>query len=98
MSEIITAIYENGVLRPLSPLSLSEHQTVQLQVLSVNPASGDIQYALQSLIAAGVVAPPPHRDDIELVSEEARWELAQQIGQCPGKPSSEIIIEQRGPW
>ncbi|MEW6496990.1 MAG: antitoxin family protein [Cyanobacteriota bacterium] len=26
--EIITAIYENGVLRPFSPLPLQEHQTV----------------------------------------------------------------------
>ena len=33
MTEIITAVYENGVLRPLSPLSLREHQTVRIQVL-----------------------------------------------------------------
>jgi len=98
MSEIITAIYENGVLRPLNPLSLPEHQTLQLQVLSVNLADDDRQHTLQNLIAAGVVTPPPHRDDVELVSEEARWELAQQIGQCPGKPLSEIIIEERGPY
>jgi predicted DNA-binding antitoxin AbrB/MazE fold protein len=33
MPEIITAIYENGVLRPLKPLPLQEQQTVRIQVL-----------------------------------------------------------------
>lgn len=97
MSEIITAVYENGVLRPLSPLSLPEHQTVRLQVLAFESAA-DLQQVLQSLIEAGAVTPPPHRDDIEPVSEEARWELAQKLGQSPGKPLSEIIIEDRGPY
>lgn len=97
MSEIITAVYENGVLRPLSPLSLPEHQTVRLQVLTFEPAA-DVQQVIQSLVEAGVVTPTPHRDDIEPVSSEARWELAQKLGQCPGKPLSEIIIEDRGPY
>jgi predicted DNA-binding antitoxin AbrB/MazE fold protein len=30
MSEIIVAVYENGVLRPLNPVSLSEGETVRL--------------------------------------------------------------------
>ncbi|MDF5732549.1 MAG: antitoxin family protein [Rhizonema sp. PD38] len=33
MAKAIPAIYENGVLRPLVPVNLSEHQTVWLQVL-----------------------------------------------------------------
>jgi predicted DNA-binding antitoxin AbrB/MazE fold protein len=33
MSETIIAIYEQGVLRPLQPLSLRERQTVRIQVL-----------------------------------------------------------------
>ncbi|MBV9387856.1 MAG: antitoxin family protein [Chroococcidiopsidaceae cyanobacterium CP_BM_ER_R8_30] len=97
MSEIITDVYENGVLRPLSSLPLQEHQTVRLQVLNSEPST-DVQQVIQSLIEAGVVTPPPHRNDIEPVSEEARWELAQKLGQCPGKPLSEIIIEDRGPY
>lgn len=52
---------------------------------------------IQPLVAAGLVTSPPHRDDVESVSEEARRELAQRLGQCPGKPLSEIIIEERGP-
>jgi len=51
---------------------------------------------IQSLVAAGLVTPPPRRGDVEPVSEQARRELAQRLGQCPGKPLSEIIIEERG--
>ncbi len=97
MSEIITAVYENGVLRPLSPLSLQEHQIVRIQVVTEEPAT-DEQQIIQSLVAAGLVTPPSRRGDVEPVSEEARRELAQRLGQCPGKPLSEIIIEERGPW
>ncbi len=98
MSKNITAVYENGVLRPLIPLSLRDGQTVEIQVLSVDSTTDEIQQTLQSLVAAGVVTPPPHRDDVAPVSEEASWELAQRLGQYPGKPLSEIVIEDRGPW
>lgn len=33
MSEIIVAVYENGVLRPVNPVSLNEGQTVRLRVV-----------------------------------------------------------------
>jgi predicted DNA-binding antitoxin AbrB/MazE fold protein len=32
MSKQIEAIYENGVLRPLEPLSLDEHQRVTITI------------------------------------------------------------------
>jgi predicted DNA-binding antitoxin AbrB/MazE fold protein len=96
MSEIITAVYENGMLRPQNPLSLRDGQTVRLQVLTEETAS-EAEQVIQSLVAAGLVTPPPCRGDVEPVSEEARRELAQRLGQYPGKPLSEIIIEERGP-
>jgi predicted DNA-binding antitoxin AbrB/MazE fold protein len=65
MPEIITAIYENGVLRPLSPLPLQEHQTVRIQVLPED-AEAELERITQSLVAAGLVTPPPRRDDMEL--------------------------------
>jgi len=34
MAEIVTAVYEKGMLRPLQPLNLRERQTVRIQVLS----------------------------------------------------------------
>lgn len=96
MSEIITAVYSNGVLHPQNPLSLNDGQTVRLQVLTEEAAS-EAEQILQSLVAAGLVTPPPHHDDIEPVSEEAWRELTQRLEASPGKPLSEIIIEERGP-
>ncbi len=58
MPEIITAIYESGVLRPLSPLPLQEHQTVRIQVL-LEDAEAELERITQSLVAAGLVTPPP---------------------------------------
>lgn len=38
MSEHFTAVYEQGVFRPLSPISLPEQSTVELQVVrDANP-------------------------------------------------------------
>ncbi len=95
MSETITAVYSNGVLRPQNPLSLRDGQTVRLQVLTEETASSAEQI-IQSLVAEGLVTPPPHRGDVEPVSEEAWRELTQRLEASPGKPLSEIIIEERG--
>ena len=96
MSEIITAVYENGVLRLLSPVTLCESQTVRLQILPEVPeAANEIQRALQPLIDAKVLTVPPRRGDVEL-SEQTRRERAEKLGKIPGKPLSEIIIEDRG--
>lgn len=65
MSEIITAIYENGVLHPLTPLPLQEHSCVRLQILTEDPAT-DAEQVVQSLVAAGLVTPPPRRNDVGL--------------------------------
>ena len=37
MRDTIQAIYENGVLRPLQPLGLQEHQLVHLLVIPEDP-------------------------------------------------------------
>lgn len=95
MSETITAVYSNGVLRPQNPLPLKDGQTVRIQVLT-DEATSSTEEVIQSLVAAGLITPPPRHNDVEPVSEEARRELAQRLGQFPGKPLSEIIIEERG--
>ncbi|ASJ01192.1 antitoxin family protein [Thermococcus gorgonarius] len=33
MDEIIEAVYENGVLKPLKPLKLREHEKVRIKIL-----------------------------------------------------------------
>lgn len=41
MSKRLEAVYENGVLRPLEPLDLREHQRVTVIVSPVTPAEED---------------------------------------------------------
>ncbi len=98
MSEVITAVYEKGVLRPLHPLNLREKQTVYLQVLPAEP-DDEAEEVIQLLVAAGLMTPPkkgsPPPDP---VSDEERQKLAEILGKAPSKPLSEIIIEDRGEW
>jgi predicted DNA-binding antitoxin AbrB/MazE fold protein len=97
MTETVTAVYENGLLRPLSPLNLDEHQTVRLQI-TTEPLLDPIDEILQPLIETGLLTPPRGYSDIDPLPETERRELADTIGRAPGKPLSEIIIEDRGPW
>ncbi len=97
MAEIVTAVYEKGVLRPLHPLNLRERQTVRVQVLPEEPP-GKVEQVIQALVEAGLLIPPPGHSKVGPISEEERRELAQTLSQAPGKPLSEIIIEERGEW
>ncbi len=94
MTETITAVYEKGILRPLQPLHLRERQTVRIQVLSEAASADDA--AVKLLVEAGLLTPPPGHSDVEPLSEQAQRELADRLGQAPGKPLSQIIIEDRG--
>ena len=100
MAEIVTAVYENGMLRPLQPLNLRERQTVRLQIVPEEPAEdeNEDEAAIRVLVEAGLLTPPPRRSDVDPVSEQERRELADRLGRAPGKPLSEIIIEDRGEW
>ncbi len=97
MAEIVTAVYEKGVLRPLHPLNLRERQTVRVQVLPEEPP-GKVEQVIQALVEAGLLTPPPGHSKVGPISEEERRELAQTLSQASGKPLSEIIIEERGEW
>ena len=98
MNETVRAVYEKGVLRPLRPLHLRERQTVQLQIVTDEPAesANEAEAAIRLLVAAGQLTPPPRHPNIAPVPEQARHELADRLGHAPGKPLSEIIIEDRG--
>lgn len=96
MAEVITAIYEKGVLRPLEPLHLRERQQVRIQVVVDEAAADPTAAALAGLARAGVLTPPQGHSDIAPLSEPERRALAERLGQAPGKPASEIILEERG--
>jgi len=99
MTETVTAIYENGVLRPLRPLKLKERQRVQVRVIPSEDEDRR-EAILQFLIDDGLIQPLT-TEELEMedsVSEEERRQLADILGKAPGKPLSEIVIEERGDW
>ncbi|WP_373533738.1 antitoxin family protein [Microcoleus sp.] len=98
MPETITAVYENGVLRPLNPLSFQDGETVQIQ-LWPDDSKKQAELAIQLLVDRGLVTPLPNTpQNVEAVTDEDVYELAKKLGGKPGKPLSEMIIEDRGPW
>lgn len=97
MTEIITAIYENGVLRPLQPLRLRESQLVWVSVATEDKES-EREASLRALIEEGLIDPPGVDDVPDPVSAEERQYLADLLGRAPGKPLSQIVIEDRGEW
>jgi len=105
MIETVRAIYEKGLLRPLQPLNLRERQTVRIQIMPEEPArpeepTDEGERLVQRLVAAGLMRPRPKIETPppDPVSEQERRRLADIMGQAPGKPLSEIIIEERGEW
>ncbi|MFQ5613286.1 MAG: antitoxin family protein [Anaerolineae bacterium] len=98
MSNSITAIYENGVLRPLTPLELPENTQVQIQVHRVSMPAGDSiahrRRVREALIAAALSLPTPEAPPTASpLSAERRQELAQLFS--AGRPLSELIVEER---
>ena len=91
MGTVITAVYEKGVLRPLTPLTLAERQTVKIQLLPADEA-GQI---VQELAGAGLLTLPTGHSDVSPVSVEERRDLADRIGQATRRPLSQMIIAER---
>ena len=98
MSEIMVAVYENGVLRPLNPVSLTEGQTVRLRVVPEVESKNEVEAAIKTLVDQGKMTLPAKDPSIKEVSEAERYELFEKLKERPGKPLSEIIIEDRGEW
>lgn len=99
MSYSITAIYENGVLRPLVPLTLPEHTQVQLHIQPMLTSTLDVaehrRRVQEVLVATGLSLPAPDTSPVfKPLSAERRKELAQLFGRT-GRPLSELIIEER---
>ena len=95
MVTTITAVYENGVLRPLKPLLLKEQQEVQLQILEVS-ATDEAAQAVQVLVSLGALKPPLGASEVASVTGQERRLLSLQLGQALTKPVSDYILEERG--
>jgi predicted DNA-binding antitoxin AbrB/MazE fold protein len=94
MTEVITAIYEQRVLRPLTPLHLPEHTRVEIQV-AVQAATGleAHQRVRAALQATGLAGDTPADEKLVPVSEEQLAAAAQALGEAG--PLSELIIAER---
>ncbi len=84
MGKTVKAVYENGVLRPLEPLSLPEHREVEVSVSEV-PAEPQDEILDEEYHKSleGVEAP-------EVSLEEVRRILSK----IPGSLSDEFIAER----
>ena len=75
----VTAVYEEGVLRPMQRLNLREKQTVQIQILQEPNESLDAEEEseeemnriLESLVEAGILTPPPGDPDVAPIPRRA---------------------------
>ena len=98
MTHRVTAIYEDGVLRPLSPLELPEHSQVEIDIHQVSLAtdrSAHRDQVNQALVKTGLSLPSidtTARIATQL-SPERREELARLFS--VGGPVSELISEDR---
>src|SRR5215216_5691113 len=98
MAQRITAIYEDGVLYPLSPLELPEHSQVEIDIHQVSSATDRPAHrdqVNQALIKAGLSLPSIDKTAhaSARLSPERREELAQLF--LVGGPISEFISEDR---
>jgi len=94
MKETIAAIYEQGVLRPLTPLALPEHTRVQIQIVALVPAVQEERHRVrQALLDAGVIRPRPTIEPVQPVSEAQLAAAADAL--AAAGPLSELIIAER---
>jgi predicted DNA-binding antitoxin AbrB/MazE fold protein len=97
MTEIVTAVYEKGVLRPLHAINLQERQKVRLQVLPEESPADEVAAAIRILVEAGLMHSPPRgTPPSDPVSEKERLALAERLSRAQGKSLSEVVIEDRG--
>jgi predicted DNA-binding antitoxin AbrB/MazE fold protein len=97
MSERVTAVYEHGVLRPLTPLHLPEYSQVEIEVRTIHgtPDAGDRREQVRAALdAAGILAPASRSEALPL-SEVERAELAEHLVRPGAMPLSQSIVEDR---
>lgn len=98
MSQIVTAIYADGVLRPVVPLELPEQAQVEVEVRPASEAAvrnDERKQFIEALAQAGLLANDPALFPIpdEPLSEAEQEALGRIF--AGEKPLSEIIIEER---
>jgi predicted DNA-binding antitoxin AbrB/MazE fold protein len=80
----VDAVYENGVLRPLQPLDLREHELVVVSVTKTPPAPSRSSLAVEYI------------DKIKQEAEAAPGleEVRRRLAKIPGSMAAEIVAER----
>jgi predicted DNA-binding antitoxin AbrB/MazE fold protein len=83
----VDAVYENGVLRPLQPLDLKEHEQVIVSVVKTDSAHGrsrlDIEYIERV-----------RRELADVEGSSGLEEVRRRLAKIPGSMAAEIIAER----
>lgn len=98
MAQRITAVYEEVVLRPVSPLELPDPSRVEIDILRVasdKPAQAHRDKLNRALMDAGLSVPFVHTaaPPAKAISAERREELARLFSST--RPISELISDDR---
>lgn len=98
MAQRITAVYEEGVLRPVSPLELPEHSKVEIDILQIasdEPANSHRDQISRALVDAGLSLPftGATATTETPISKDRREELARLFSFT--RPISDLISEDR---
>ena len=91
--QTITAIYQNGVLRPLGSLDLPENSEVELDVKVIEKKENSRQAIGELLVQKGLSRRKKKAEPKQNLSPEERERLA-EIFSAP-QPLGEIISEDR---
>lgn len=75
MSQLVEAIYENGVFKPLRHLSMKEHQRVELRVVSVEDWAQRLNRIIEKI----------HRQSSKYASDEIEKDISQAFKDVRGK-------------
>jgi len=97
MAETVTAVYEDGILRPLSPLHLPEHSQVEIEVRLIHsaPDTHARREQVRAALDAASILAPVTPSAMSPLSEDERAALAEQLVVPGATPLSEIISEDR---
>ncbi len=94
MITTVEAIYKQGILHPLKPLSLPEQTRVQIQITGQTPAKkSERPRARQALLKAGIIQPRHSVESKDSVSEAELSAAAHSL--AAAGPISELIIADR---
>ena len=89
MSQIIMAVHEHGLLRPLEPLKLPERHKVRIKIVS-EPVVDKGDEIIQFLAKMGLITPPSNPSRSSSISKAERRKLSDAMVKNSKQTLSEL--------